>query len=654
MNVIFWPLCVDLVGADVLGDAAGLARHHVGLADGVEQRRLAVVDVAHDGDHRRARNKIAALVGVRLDEQPGFDVGLGDAAHGVAHILGDDLRRIGLDHVGGLNHLTLFHEMLDDVDGAFRHAVGELGDRDPLGNDDLAHDLLARTVMSAGAFALAAAANGGERASPLGVVEGVDERELAAATRIFDALDRLRLGRGLGLDATVQTAAGTLFLFLDFLQSAQRTGTGRSGSRACGLGGFLAEAAAGGFLGAQLDTVFGLMAGIFVGLAALSLGALTGEAFILSGTARGRIDGSTTLLGFVNLGVGQRAGAGVDFVGGKLTQHEAGAGSSGRRHRGFRSGGGTRRSSRRFDGTRDNGRGSSSLGLFAGQRDAALLALDLNRVGAAVRETLANGITLGQAAFEAQCAFGGSKRLVPGIFSHACLFVFLWSCGQVIHFSQGVERAAKFAVRGAVCAAIADEISNPRQHIRARRPGEQRSMYHICSTECQIQFFSAKTADNRKVALTKATPRGALQFGHSVGPGVGGVNEGNHRIGGERGLNLAEAADKNAGLAGERQGTGGSREQKLVNAFGQFRFRRHRPLERFGEQVLLHRRPHRADVGRHPDASTGQPPLQIGDDRSVGPGDKANERVNRLRLARDDAGAFGGFVGAGQSSGPIL
>jgi hypothetical protein len=34
-----------LVGADVLRDAAGLAGHHVGGPDPVEQQRLAVVDV---------------------------------------------------------------------------------------------------------------------------------------------------------------------------------------------------------------------------------------------------------------------------------------------------------------------------------------------------------------------------------------------------------------------------------------------------------------------------------------------------------------------------------------------------------------------------------------------------------------------------------
>ena len=46
---------VRLVGTDVLRDATELARDDVGLADRVEQLGLAVVDVAHDGDHRRAR-----------------------------------------------------------------------------------------------------------------------------------------------------------------------------------------------------------------------------------------------------------------------------------------------------------------------------------------------------------------------------------------------------------------------------------------------------------------------------------------------------------------------------------------------------------------------------------------------------------------------
>ena len=55
---------LHLVGADVLGDAAGFACCHVGFADGVEQRGLAVIDVAHDGDHGRARHfELAGVLG---------------------------------------------------------------------------------------------------------------------------------------------------------------------------------------------------------------------------------------------------------------------------------------------------------------------------------------------------------------------------------------------------------------------------------------------------------------------------------------------------------------------------------------------------------------------------------------------------------------
>ena len=51
---------VCLVGADVLGDPAELAGDHVGLADRVQELRLAVVDVAHDRDDRRARHQRAS------------------------------------------------------------------------------------------------------------------------------------------------------------------------------------------------------------------------------------------------------------------------------------------------------------------------------------------------------------------------------------------------------------------------------------------------------------------------------------------------------------------------------------------------------------------------------------------------------------------
>ena len=66
---------VDHRRADVLGDAAGLGRGDAGLADGVEQRRLAVVDVTHDGDDRRTRHEVLGLV---LEDERRLFFGLDD------------------------------------------------------------------------------------------------------------------------------------------------------------------------------------------------------------------------------------------------------------------------------------------------------------------------------------------------------------------------------------------------------------------------------------------------------------------------------------------------------------------------------------------------------------------------------------------------
>ena len=54
---------LDVIRADVLRDAAGLAVGHVGGANGVQQRSLAVIDVAHDGNHGRAPHAIGSLFG---------------------------------------------------------------------------------------------------------------------------------------------------------------------------------------------------------------------------------------------------------------------------------------------------------------------------------------------------------------------------------------------------------------------------------------------------------------------------------------------------------------------------------------------------------------------------------------------------------------
>ena len=70
---------------------------------------------------------------IGLADEAFLDIVLGDALHGVAEFRRDQLRRIGVDHVVDLQHLSLLHQELDDIDGALGHAVGELLDRNRLG-----------------------------------------------------------------------------------------------------------------------------------------------------------------------------------------------------------------------------------------------------------------------------------------------------------------------------------------------------------------------------------------------------------------------------------------------------------------------------------------------------------------------------------------
>ena len=150
---------VDLVGADVLGDAAGLARDDVGLADGVEQRRLAVVDVAHDRDDRRALDEVLGGVlelGLLVDVVGGVD-----DLDLLVELVGEDLDRVVGQRLGERGHLAQLHQLLDDLGDRHAEVLGDVLDRRAGVDPDrvgLERRLVLRDRLDVGATAPAAAA----------------------------------------------------------------------------------------------------------------------------------------------------------------------------------------------------------------------------------------------------------------------------------------------------------------------------------------------------------------------------------------------------------------------------------------------------------------------------------------------------------------
>ena len=103
---------IDLIRADVLRDAAGLRLDDRALADRVEQRRLAVVDVAHDGHDGRPRHEVRRVVLVDLDlELLGRVLDLDLAAE----LSGDQLDRPVAERLRDRDHLADAHHDLDDL-----------------------------------------------------------------------------------------------------------------------------------------------------------------------------------------------------------------------------------------------------------------------------------------------------------------------------------------------------------------------------------------------------------------------------------------------------------------------------------------------------------------------------------------------------------
>ena len=87
----------------------------------------------------------------------------------MAQFLSDELRGIGIENIGNLDHLALGHQQPDDVDRPFSHAVGQILHGNGFRNGHFADDLLARRIEAAllALFLFAPAAHRCQRALAL-------------------------------------------------------------------------------------------------------------------------------------------------------------------------------------------------------------------------------------------------------------------------------------------------------------------------------------------------------------------------------------------------------------------------------------------------------------------------------------------------------
>ncbi len=144
----------DLARADVLRDAAPLAGRHVGGPDRVEQARLAVVDVTHDRDDRRAWLQVGRIVRLEQDFLRRFgrrrftvrvlggpdhaDPGLRRLGHFIAELAGHQRRGVAVDQLVDAREDPALDQLADHVRGVHVEQRREVLDGDRRGQLDRA------------------------------------------------------------------------------------------------------------------------------------------------------------------------------------------------------------------------------------------------------------------------------------------------------------------------------------------------------------------------------------------------------------------------------------------------------------------------------------------------------------------------------------
>ena len=113
----------DLIGADMLRDAARFMGNDIGLAQRIQKAGFAVIHMAHNGDHGRTRQQFR--ISVLRAFQADFDIGFTHALHAVAEFLHHQFGGIGINALRECRHDTHAEQNLNHFPAARGHTIGQ-------------------------------------------------------------------------------------------------------------------------------------------------------------------------------------------------------------------------------------------------------------------------------------------------------------------------------------------------------------------------------------------------------------------------------------------------------------------------------------------------------------------------------------------------
>ena len=121
------------ISADMLGNATRFAGYHFGIADIVEQRGFAVINVTHDGHHRRAAGHIHDIA-FRFGHHLLFQLIFLEQDIGVPQFFGDQRRGFLIEQLVDGHHRAHLHHHFDQIAGLDAHFLRQIAHGNRFGN----------------------------------------------------------------------------------------------------------------------------------------------------------------------------------------------------------------------------------------------------------------------------------------------------------------------------------------------------------------------------------------------------------------------------------------------------------------------------------------------------------------------------------------
>ena len=136
-------LSFELIATDMLGNPASLALSDIGTAQSIKQAGFAVIDMAHDRNHRRAR--FQRLFWIVISGGDNINVAFRDASDIVAKLFDQQFSCISINRLIDGDHHIEIEQRLHQISALFAHPFGQLLNGDRFRHDDIAHLFFTRS-----------------------------------------------------------------------------------------------------------------------------------------------------------------------------------------------------------------------------------------------------------------------------------------------------------------------------------------------------------------------------------------------------------------------------------------------------------------------------------------------------------------------------